>query len=194
MKRILLAGLLGGVMVFLWGAVAHMVLEIDAAAMKVPSDAAQARVMATLGAELDEPGVYLLPMLQKELWKDEAAQQAFAAQQAQSAFAFLVFQPQGVSFLDAFGGNLMRQAVIVILAALFAAWVVSLTTLGFVGRVALVGGLGLFAWLTTYVPLWNWYRFPTDYTVAALIECVVGWLLAGLIIAAIVKPRRSGVF
>ena len=40
------------------------------------------------------------------------------------------------------------------------------------------------------VPYWNWYEFPLEFTLAEAIDSVVGWLLAGFVIAAIVRPWR----
>jgi hypothetical protein len=54
---------------------------------------------------------------------------------------------------------------------------------GFQKRVMAAGALGLFAWLTISVPYWNWYMFPVSFTFGALIEQVVGWVLAGAAIA-----------
>ena len=53
-----------------------------------------------------------------------------------------------------------------------------------------VAGLGLFAWMVISVPYWNWYEFPLAFTLAEAIDSDVGWLLAGFVIAAIVRPWR----
>jgi len=50
--------------------------------------------------------------------------------------------------------------------------------------------LGLSAWVAIAIPYWNWYGFPTDFTMGKGIEQVLGFFLAGLVLAAIVKPRR----
>jgi hypothetical protein len=59
----------------------------------------------------------------------------------------------------------------------------------FTARVAAVGLLGLFEWLDINVSYWNWYKFPTAYTLAALVEQLVGWTLAGLVMALILRGR-----
>jgi hypothetical protein len=45
--------------------------------------------------------------------------------------------------------------------------------------------MGLAAAIATNVPYWNWYGFPTNYTVAYMTIQVVGYLLAGLVAAAV---------
>jgi hypothetical protein len=75
-------------------------------------------------------------------------------------------------------------------AALLAAILLAQTRNGFAGSVLFVTGLGLFAWLVISVPYWNWYEFPLEVTFAKAVESVVGWLLAGFVLAAIVRPWR----
>jgi hypothetical protein len=51
--------------------------------------------------------------------------------------------------------------------------------------------------MTSEVPYWNWYRFPTDFTAYALFFKLTAWALAGVILALLVKspnsPRQSPV-
>lgn len=191
MKRVILAGLLGGIVIFLWGAVAHMVLDIGQMSLRMPPEAAQQDALASLRDNLAEEGVYLLPMLPKEQWEDAAAQAAFSEEAARLPYAFVAFQPRGIDVNEQMPLLLARQGATNILAALLAALVVSATAAGFFTRWLLVGTMGLFAWLTISVPYWNWYRFPVDFTLANLIEQVAGWLLAGIVIAWLVRPRSA---
>ena len=55
----------------------------------------------------------------------------------------------------------------------------------------LVGLLGLFAALVTHVAYLNWMWFPVDHTLAMSADVVIGWLLAGLAMAAIVGPQKT---
>jgi hypothetical protein len=45
--------------------------------------------------------------------------------------------------------------------------------------------------IATNVPYWNWYRFPTSFTLAAIIVTLVAYLVAGLAIAAVLRPRTT---
>ena len=56
---------------------------------------------------------------------------------------------------------------------------------GFVALVGLVAGIGV------NVPQWNWYRFPTAFTSANLVEHVVGFALVGVVAALIMKPAAT---
>ena len=56
-------------------------------------------------------------------------------------------------------------------------------------RAGTVGLMGVFEWADINVSYWNWYKFPAAYTGAALVEQIVGWTLAGLVMALILRPR-----
>jgi hypothetical protein len=81
------------------------------------------------------------------------------------------------------GRNLGIQFVSDTLSAIVVAFVLALGGLSFSRRVAVAAAVGLFSWLTVSVPYWNWYRFPTDFTVGNLLEQVIGWTLAGAAMA-----------
>lgn len=180
--RILIAGILGGIVMFLWTAIAHTVLPIGE--MGVGTPLAQQETLDAIAASAPAGGgAYLYPSLAPEQWSDEAAMQAFIEQNRGNAYAFVVYRPDGNPALENMAPNLVTQFVSVTVAALIAAWLLSLGAFGFGRRVLLAGGLGVFAWLAISVPYWNWYRFPTELTVGNALEQVIGWLLAGAAIA-----------
>jgi hypothetical protein len=57
-------------------------------------------------------------------------------------------------------------------------------------RVGFVVLIGVISTMTTNLSYWNWYAFPTSYTLANMTIEVAGFLAAGLVIAALLKPRR----
>jgi hypothetical protein len=76
--------------------------------------------------------------------------------------------------------------------ALIAAFLLSLTVLvSYVSRVGFVLGIGVSAAIATNVSYWIWYGFPLNYTCAQIIMELVSALVAGLAIAAILKPRAA---
>ncbi len=180
--RLLIAAIVGGIVMFVWQAVAHMTLPIGE--MGVKTATAQETAIASLQASAaDGAGVYMLPGMSPEQWADERARTAFQEQHKSSPYAFVVYRPEGNPALVDMVPNLVKQFVSDVVAAFVAAWVLALGAFGFGKRVLIAGVLGLFAWLTLSVPYWNWYLFPVDFTLGALLEQVIGWLLAGIGIA-----------
>jgi len=58
-------------------------------------------------------------------------------------------------------------------------------------RVGFVVAVGAISTMTTNLSYWNWYAFPTSYTLANMTIEVAGFLAAGLVIAALMKPQRA---
>lgn len=178
--RILIAALLGGVVVFVWGFVSHVVLPVGDMGMRQPAneDVVLEAIKTGLGAE----GVYYLPSIAPEKMADEAASKAWAEKSKASPYVFIVHRSGGYDPTD-MGPNLATEFVTNVLSALVAAVVAASLSLGFGGRVLMITGMGLFAFLSVNVPLWNWYHFPTDFTAGQFIGHVVGWMLGGIAIA-----------
>lgn len=179
--RIVIAGLIGGLVMFVWGVVAHMVLPLGEIGMRLP--VAENVVLADLPQALgDQPGVFLLPSMDPAKMGDAEATKAYSAKSLASPYAFVVYQPKGTDLM-AMGPQIGVQWASDTLSALALAFVLGLAGLSFGRRLALAAVVAVFSWASVLVPYWNWYRFPLDFTAAALIEQVVGWLLAGAAIA-----------
>jgi len=61
----------------------------------------------------------------------------------------------------------------------------------FVGRWRFITIAGLLAAIGTNVSYWNWYGFPGSYTLAYISTVAMGFVFAGLVAAAIVKPVQE---
>ena len=91
------------------------------------------------------------------------------------------------------GGQLATEfatnCITALIATALVAWLVG--SLGsFASRLLFVTTIGLTAAVAVNVPYWNWYEFPSAFILAEMLEHVVGFAAAGLIIAALIKPPR----
>ena len=179
--RVLVAALMGGVVMFLWGAVAHMALGLGEAGIRQPVN--EDVVISSLHQGLGEQsGVFILPSIDPAKMRDKAVMEAYSTKSKASPYAWVVYMPQGEDLSD-MSGQLPRQWASDTLSALALAFVMGLAAFSFMTRLGIALAAAVFAWLSTMVPYWNWYRFPTNFTLAALIEQVIGWLLAGAVMA-----------
>jgi hypothetical protein len=186
--RTIMAGLVGGIVFFFWGAVAHMLLPIGTMGMKMPGE--QQATLTAIAATTHGPGVYVYPSIAPEKWNDEAAVKAFNEANKDSAYAFVVYQPGGNPAHADMTPNLEKQFASDLLSALIVAFVLALGTFGFAKRVFIATALGAFSALTVSVPYWNWYLFPLDFTIGSVMEQVLGWMLAGIFIALVLGRRQ----
>lgn len=179
--RIVIAGLIGGLVFFLWGALAHMALGLGDRGMHYGQ--APKATLAALQADLRLPGIHVLPSLPEAEMGDAEAVAAFAKEHAGSGYAFIVYRPDGHPGLADMGPSLGTQWATDTLAALLAAGLLSLLPGGFGQRVAVAGALGVFATVAQLVPFWNWYLFPLDFVLGNLAKHALGWALAGAAMA-----------
>lgn len=179
--RILVAGLIGGILMFIWGVAAHMALGLGNVGFKLPAN--ENVVLATLHQGLGEQaGIYVLPSLDPKKMSDPAEVIAYSQKAIRSPYAWVVYLPQGED-MTRMGQQIPRQWASDTLSALALAFVMGVAALGFRRRMAVAVAAALFSWLSLSVPYWNWFRFPLDFTLAALVEQLIGWLLAGAAMA-----------
>jgi hypothetical protein len=83
---------------------------------------------------------------------------------------------------------LSTEFVTELIEALLAVFLLSQTRLDRFGpRVAFITVVGVIAAITTNVSYWNWYAFPTSYTIAYMFTQAAGFLAAGLAVAAVLR-------
>jgi hypothetical protein len=189
MKNIFFAGLLGGVILFVWGALAWIVLPLHTPSLHVMPN--EDSVMAAMKAGLDKKGVYFFPGKPSptgDAQLDKAAEDAWTAKYSAGPVGIVIYDPSGAPPGEA--GIMIVGFINGVLAAFVAAWLLSRSTAAvstYLARVAFCGLLGIFASLVTHVVNWNWLNYPADFTTGMIADTVIGWVLAGLGIGAIVK-------
>ena len=183
--KVVVAAIVGGLLMFAWGAVAHMVLPFSENALKpVPNEAA---VIDAVRGNVTENGVYVVPYLNYAK-ASEAEQQAYVDKIGNGPSGFLVLRMRhDIDMMP----ELPIEALSNVLAALVAALVVGgLGIRGYGGRVGAIFAFGVVAWLSISVSQWTWYGFSTEFLISDLVDQWGGWLLAGLGMAAVLKPRK----
>ncbi|HTL54656.1 MAG TPA: hypothetical protein VL361_03220 [Candidatus Limnocylindrales bacterium] len=192
--KIILAGLIGGVVMFLWGFISHMVLPLGEAGFKTMPH--QDAVLPAISAQIKEDGLYIFPWPESPPGtpmpvNEESRKKAEQLFQT-SPHGLLLFHQPPAAMLS--GGQLGTELATNCASSLLAATLISMV-LGCLGsfakRVFFVTVIGLIAGVAVNVPDWNWYGFPSAYTLAQIAEHVVGFGVAGLVIAAIIKPGAT---
>lgn len=191
-KRIILGGVLGGIVLFLWSFVSHVLLPLGEVGLKgIPNEGA---VLTVLRDNLKEPGFYFFPWMEKTPGMTKEQQAAAIKQWEEKSLAgpagILIYKVHGEAamsprqLLTELGADILLMLVAACLLAQAAGALGS-----FFGRALFVAALSLFGWLDIHISYWNWYGFPTDYTLATLADMVIGYLLAGLAMAWLIQKR-----
>jgi hypothetical protein len=192
-KRILLAGVLGAIAMFLWSSLAHVVLPLAKTGIQeIPNEQLVLSAMQTsLGAT---PGLYFFPGI--GLGPDATRQQENAAMQqydqklATNPSGLLIYHPPGAKALTP--GQLVTEFITEFIEALLVVFLLAQTRLAtFASRVGFVTLAGIMAAITTNLPYWNWYGFPTNYTIAYMTIEIVGYVVVGIVAAVVMKNRTA---
>jgi hypothetical protein len=189
MKRILLAGIFGGLTLFVWMYVAHELLGLGEMGIgEIPNEAV---VLSAMRGAIPEAGFYIFPGVglgpKATGEQRRAAMPEYMKKYEQSPHGILVYHPASGPF--PFGAALGREFALNVLQALLAAWLVAYAASGrgYSARVGVVVVAGVLAAISTNVEYWNWYQFPGNYVAGYMTTQIVGFVLAGFVIAAFVK-------
>jgi hypothetical protein len=187
MARILLGGLVAGIIIFFWGFAAHEALPLGETGIH---DLPQEEVFSKdVKDAVKEPGIYLLPGRAMMRSKSAEEQRLLLEKVAKGPTGFLIIHPEGSE--TALPKYLLPQFLTNVFCGILAAFLVTQLRPGFLVRVLCVAFMGVFGFVMVCVPYWNWYGFPLDFTIAQFIEHTVGWFLAGIALAAIVRPSAA---
>ncbi len=192
-KRIILAGILGGIAMFVWSSVAHVVLPLGTIGVQeIPNEQAVLNVMqAQLGTAHGLyifPGMGLGPNPTRQQMND--ALPGYTAKLASNPSGLLIYHPPGAKPLTP--GQLVTEFMIELVEALILAFLLAhsrLTTWG--SRLGIALLVGIVAAITTNLPYWNWYGFPTNYTLAYISIEIVDYLIAGAVAAMVLKGNQT---
>lgn len=191
-KSLLLGGLLGGLVLFFWGAFSYMVLPWHTMALEKFTD--ETVVAQALTANASRSGMYILPNPHKHEPGMTAAHQQAAEEGAQARMMSGPFMFASVSL----GGTRdMGQALLLnvlsdILAAALATWLLLQTAnLSYGPRAGFVVVVALTTGVIAHVPYWIWWKFSTSFTLVEFADLLIGWGLAGLVIAKVGGPWKA---
>ncbi|MFL6514152.1 MAG: hypothetical protein ACJ8M1_03940 [Chthoniobacterales bacterium] len=185
--RIFIAGILGGIAMFIWTSIAHMAVRplSEAGIRTLPN---QQAVMDALRTNLgDNHGLYVFPAPAAQPDGSAETMEQMAEKVRTGPSGFLVYHPHrplnmakllGVEF-----GTEVLEAILVV-------FLLSSTRLLTTGsRILFVTIAGVMAAIATNVSYWNWYGFPKRYTLAYMFIQIVGFFLIGLVSAFILRNR-----
>ena len=159
--RILLAGILGGIVMFVWTSIAHMALPLGEAGINEISN--ESALLGAMQSSIgDKTGLYIFPGLGvgKNATREEKSEARKQMQQriAANPSGILMYHPPGRQF--AFGKPCVNiradpPGILVI-------WLLAQTRIGsFAGRVV-SSDCRISPAITTNVSHWNWYGFPAS--------------------------------
>jgi uncharacterized membrane protein YkgB len=189
--KFLLAGILGGIVMFIWTSIAHMALPLGEAGLReIPNESA---VLSAMQSNIGEQtGLYIFPGpgVGKDATRQEKseAMKHMGEKMAANPSGILMYHAPGRPFT--FGKWLGIEFGTELLEAILVVFLLAQTRLAsFVGRVGFVLVAGILAAIATNVSYWNWYGFPCVYTAGYMFIQIIGFLCVGIVAALVLRKR-----
>ena len=187
--KILLAGVMGGIVMFIWTSIAHMALPLGEAGLgEIPNESTVLGVMQSNIGE--QTGLYIFPGpgIGKNATRNEKdeAMKHMGEKMAANPSGILMYHAPGRplelgKLLGVeFGTELLEAILVVFLLA-------QTRIASFAGRVGFVFVAGILAAIATNVSYWNWYGFPGAYTASYILTQIVGFLCVGIVAALVLR-------
>lgn len=185
--RVAVAAVVGGLVMFLCGAVLHVGLELETRTIGVSSSETQLRQL--LAAQAHPPGFYAFPSLPAELESAPKAVAQYEQEWMRGPSGILLVAPTGEASMGPVQllGELFCNIAACALACLL---LISQGNASFVRRLFGFLLLAPVSTLTLTASHVLWYRFPQQFAIDGLWVALVEWFLAGLVMAWILCGRH----
>jgi hypothetical protein len=182
MARVWLAGVLGGLAMFVWSAIAHMATPLGTTGITQ-----MANDQPLLAVLQQQAGGGSALFMYPNLGTGPDAMTEYGQKLATSPSGLLLYHPAGLG--KVFSARLLIiEFVTEVIEATLAAWLLAQARLErYALRVIFVVAIGVISAIATNVPYWNWYGFPGSYTAASMLVQIVGFLAVGLVAARVLR-------
>jgi len=190
MMRIILAGFLGAIALFVWGFLSWEVLPFHSKSLRtLPNEDS---VVAVLRSGNVESGTYIIPGMADEKGGAEA-KKAQVEKMKRGPVAMLHYSNTGYADGDAM--YLIKGFLVYFFAAMVAASMLGKLSWSlaakYSARVRFIMTIGIFLAIAARLSDWAFFGYGTGITLTLAVDDIVGWTLAGLLIAWRMKPLMA---
>jgi hypothetical protein len=189
MKRLITGGIVGGITLFMWGFISWVVLtwHFDT----VRHDSGVTAVVENIDDHLQETGLYYFPPI-ATTQPDETEMAAYVELHKNSPSGMIFYNAE---HLDPMSTSRLFVGFLADVGAAFFATLLLIVALPslpkYWGRVMYVAALGVFAIFAIRMVDGVFFNLPLSWTVNMILDTAISWMLAGLVLAAIVRPTNT---
>ncbi len=196
MKRIVIAGVAGAVVLFIWSSISWMLIPWHLM-NKLPGEEG---IRQTLKLTQAERGVYWIPGEDLSIDRSaltgaevDAMKEAKKQAEKEGPTALVVYDPDGSSplgimtFITGFILDFLVASVAAVLLTLAAP-----ALPGLHGRVIFVVLLGVYTAIGTHLMNWNWMNYPMRFSLEMAADTLLASVLLGVTLGVLVRPGAGG--
>jgi len=190
-KQLVLGTVLGGIVLFVWSAIAWMIIPWPGDPFQKFTD--EAAVSQAITANAPRSGNYFLPNEPKRTpgMTDEQFKAASDAAMEQAARGPMIFAAVRLGPMSMTRPLIIQFFTQLVLALLACCLLMRTCGLPYSKRVLFVATIGLIIFIGGHVEEWNWFSFSNAYLLMEFGAIVIGWILAALVMAKFVKGQPS---
>jgi hypothetical protein len=191
-NRLVLSTLLGGIVLFVWSAIAWMVIPWPGDPLR--SFTNEEAVLQTITANAPRSGNYVLPNEPKRApgMTDEQYKATKQAAMDRMTRGPMIFTAVRLEPMGSMTKLMVIQFLTHLVLALIASFLLMQTTRRSYGRrVIFVAVCGVLIFLGGKMDEWIWWSFSNSYLLMEFGAIVIGWILAALVIAKFVIGKSS---
>jgi len=176
--RIILAALAATLAMFVWMSAAHMSPLGMVGIKTLPDDTAvSAALKATAG---EQAGLYMFPTA------------GMGGKGAPGPTGVIVYSPKDAPSMDQITPKMVSEFIIEAIQILILAFIIASAKVdGFACRFGLAAGVGAMVGISTNGSYHIWYSYPLDYSIANAAIQVIGYAIAGLVLAKLLPKHNS---
>lgn len=190
MGKLIKGGVFGGIILFVWAAISWTLLNWHITTFEpFPNENTASEFIQSLPTS----GMYMLPMSFKlpnsasQVDKD-AAMEENNQRKTKGPIVFAAVSKQGTN------PNMFKEMGISLVSQIIAALLVTGLVLikphtQYSHRLFQVILFALAAGIVTHIPYMNWFVFSPYYTLISMLDLLIGWFFAGLVISYFTRPR-----
>lgn len=184
--KIIKCGLIGGLVLFIWGAIFWTFLPLQKNIMKSFSN--ESEVRSAIVDNTKGSGLYVLPNLSEYIQGSSDYDNA-KNRMRDGPYATVAVMANGKN--PNITGSLLAALIVKIVAVCLATWLLLNCSHAptFHKSVKFITMVGVLVAIASTLPFVIWFGFPVTFAVGSIIETVIGWFLAGLIIAKMLSKK-----
>jgi hypothetical protein len=178
MQKLIKGAVLGGVILFIWGFVAWMVLPWNKMHMMKFKNEQKVAQAVMDGAPTS--GIYVLPNYM-DMPKHSKERAVGEQEMRQGPYVFAAVSLTGRD--PSMAMSMIQGFIVKVIGAFLVTWLLLQTKLAFRKQVGFITVVGLTVGFLAAMPYVIWFGFPAMFAWACIFETTIGWFLAGLGIA-----------
>lgn len=191
LKQLVLGTVLGAIVLFVWSALSWTIIPWPGEPFHTFTN--EQAVVDAIKANAPQSGNYMVPNEPKRTpgmtdAQYKAAERAAMDQGARGPMIFAVVRLGPMNMVKPLIIQFLTDIVLALLACIL---LLQTDRLSYFARVAFVTAIGVLIFVGGHVEEWNWFSFSTAYLMMELGAIVIGWILAGLLIAKFVRGKTA---